>query len=190
MFYVFKIYAIFSVFFLFLTSCKEEEVKVNSGVAQLYTSVFSKRCNEGSINIRAKRISGLINTGLEKLNVGDKVQISGTIKSSLCGLTGNVGFSCTAQLAIANNRSFVCQSGNINSFGGHALNRNSVSTLGTNSINTLGANSVGSYNSSLRKITKGEFFIYNNGTAVYSHLLLDNHSNFIQQSCPVSFKCE
>ena len=146
---------------------------MSSGVAQVYTSVFSKNCSEGSINIKVETVAGrggltLGSVKPEKLNVGDEVYISGTVKKSLCGSAGHVSFSCKGRVQIGNNRSFACSSGTVNIFG---------------AANVSGASSV-----SGKKFSSGDFHIFGNGLKFYGRIFLSDQSN-LAPPCPLSFLC-
>ena len=164
-------FVLFSVFFLF--SCDKETTEVTSGAVQTYNSIFSKSCSEGSINIKVEAVASktslnLVSVNPEKLNVGDEVHISGTVKKSLCGNAGHVSFSCKGRVQIGDNRSFVCSSGTVNILG---------------AAHVLGATNV-----SGKKFSSGDFHIFGNGMKFFGRIFLSDHSN-LAPPCPLSFLC-
>ena len=172
----------------FFPACDDfgKKKPVTSGTAQVYTTVFSKQCSEGSINIKVETVSETSTEGttvnVDDLKVGDKVQISGTINNHVCPVSGSVSFSCEGQVQIDTNRAFVCNSGTISS-GFFSGSLSTVAPSKTSSSSSLDQPTT--VQSSAPKMLRGEVLIYQNGTAVSTRIF------FYQSNCPVvGFICD
>jgi len=114
---------------------------------------------------------------VNNLKVGDKVQILGTINSSILGV---VSFSCEGVVQIDTDRTFVCDSGNIVSPTSPAPSLSDTPSLsGTPTLTSV---------SSLKMI-RGEVHTYQNGTQVYTRIIVLRSITNLQSSLPISFTC-
>lgn len=180
-------------FCLFFSSCDElsedsnNNKEVGSGAAQVQQTVFSKSCAEGSFKVSKSGLSSstaISSSGLTQLEMGDSVNISGTIaKASPC-YAGSVSFSCSATVAIGDNRSFVCSSGSVSGFSsataGIVQPTVTSSTLPTGHVSTT----------TVRSFVSGQFHTYNNGTTAYGKITVSSPSSLVPQAtCVISFIC-
>ena len=170
---------------IFFSACNDNDKKpVGSGTAQVYTSVFSKQCTEGSVHIKVETVSEVSNgsssqistVNLDNLKVGDKVQISGTINSQVPSI-GSVSFSCEGVVRIDTNRTFICNSGTL---GSNLVN----SPVSPNHYPGVYGTSTGS--ASLRMLG-GQVQIHQNGTQVFTRITLTDSLN---TKIPISFTCQ
>ena len=175
-----------SLIFLFLfSSCDDFNKKepVTSGAA--YSSVFSKTCSGGSVHIKAKKINESVTGEVSSINIddlkaGDKIQISGSINTTECGVSGSISFSCDGTVVIDTNRAFICNNSG-------ASSPISVTPLASSSSSPSLSPSASPLVSSF-KVTGGEVYVYQNGTEVFTRIKLDKAPYL--SNCPVSFRCE
>ena len=175
---------------LLLSSCgsgKSKKTNVTSGTSQIQKTIFSKKCASGSFQI-LKRTTSVLGangqpvassasvSGLAILQAGDKVSIQGRVVDASPCYQGPVSFSCEAQLAIPNNRSFICQKGSVGA--------------GAYTSQTGVYPQTGVYSSAGRSFVSGEFHTFGNGQQVFGRIVVGSSSNLVPQAtCIMGFSC-
>lgn len=195
-----KIFLILCLSVLF-SSCKKwlKSGEVTSGANQNQTLVFSKSCNSNSFQI-FKEASVTLETqpvgsvsGLGQLKQGDKVSIKGTIANGSPCYQGSVSFTCSARVAIDQNRSFFCETGTVQ--GGGYIPGSSPGT--TPPAPAPGVNVQGGVYTTPgvpglygRPFLKGDFHTFGNGQQAYGRIVVGSSSQLAPQAvCVVSFFC-
>ena len=169
---------------LFISSCKNEPPKeATSGIAQITTEVYSKKCSEGSLSITKEITTAVGETpavlDVDDLPVGAEVSISGTVTNGgVCGFTGSVSFSCKATVRIDTNRTFYCTAENYIS-GSTSITPGAYSTPGYSSP-TVGS----------RSLISGEFHTYYSGANTFVSLQVSSSSPLVPAPCKLSFICQ
>ena len=199
----FKSLGIFFMVLVLFSSCgpDKKNTKVTSGVAQIYTSVFSKTCPEGSFKVSKQTTPALSasvsSAGVNRLQVGDQVTVSGTINNGQFCSVGPVSFTCQATVRIDQKRAFICHSGSV-SAGGLGVTTSPVVTSGSAPIASPGV-VPGSAGAPLtpafatvvggRNILGGEFYVFGNGTQASVHITLSGPPANPWATCKLGFIC-
>ena len=172
---------VLSLFFI-LSSCdKKEPTEVSSGVAQVETTVFSKTCENGSLNIKKEvatsaGVPAVID--IDDLPMGAEVTVSGTVANgAVCGFAGSVSFYCKAIVRIDLNKTFSCIADN-------RVSGTADGLLGTSAYHDS------LYTSSYeRALISGEFHTFYSGTKSFVSLKVSSSSPLVPAPCLLSFIC-